>query len=76
VVERTTAARIAGVVALGVGSERDLDALIEAHGVLQDLVLDQQIDDVEHGIPATNTVVVKRLTRHDRDRQASRRSCA
>jgi DNA polymerase-3 subunit epsilon/CBS domain-containing protein len=68
VVERTTAARIAGVKALGVGAERDLDALIEAQGVLQDLVLDQQIDDVEHGIPATNTVVVKRLTRHDRDR--------
>ena len=68
VVERATRARIAGLQALDIGAGRDLDALLDAQGVFQDLVLDQQIDDIEHGIPATNTVAVKRLTRRDRER--------
>jgi DNA polymerase-3 subunit epsilon/CBS domain-containing protein len=68
VVERATPARIAGVKALDIGAEQDLDALIEAQAVFQDLILDQQIDDIERGIPATNSVVVKRLTRRDRER--------
>jgi CBS domain-containing protein len=68
VVERATRARIAGLQALDIGAGRDLDALLDAQGVFQDLVLDQQVDDIEHGIPATNTVAVKRLTRRDRER--------
>ena len=67
-VERATPARIAGVKALDIGADQDLDALIEAQAVFQDLILDQQIDDIEHGIPATNSVLVKRLTRRDRER--------
>jgi DNA polymerase-3 subunit epsilon/CBS domain-containing protein len=68
VVERATPARLAGLKALGLGAERDLDALLEAQATFLDLVLAQQIEDIEGGLPATNTVVVKRLSRGDRDR--------
>jgi CBS domain-containing protein len=68
VVERATPARIAGLKALDVGAERDLDALLDAQCAFQELILAQQIDDIEHGIPATNAVGVKRLARHDRER--------
>jgi CBS domain-containing protein len=68
VVERATPARLAGLKALGIGAEEDLDALIEAQGTFLDLVLAQQIEDIENGMPATNTVAVKRLSRRDRDR--------
>jgi CBS domain-containing protein len=68
VVERATPARLAGLAALDIGGDRDLAALAEAQGVFLDLLLAQQIEDVEHGLPATNTVAVKRLSRGDRDR--------
>jgi DNA polymerase-3 subunit epsilon/CBS domain-containing protein len=68
VVERATPARLAGVRALGVGVGPDLDALIEAQRTFFDLILDQQLEDVEHGLPATNAIAVKRLARRDRDR--------
>jgi DNA polymerase-3 subunit epsilon/CBS domain-containing protein len=68
VVERATPARLAGLTALGLGAARDLDALIEAQGTFLDLVLAQQIEDVDNGLPATNTVAVKRLSRSDRER--------
>jgi DNA polymerase-3 subunit epsilon/CBS domain-containing protein len=68
VVERATPARLAGLKALDIGGDRDLDALIAAHGVFLDVILAQQIEDVGHGLPATNAVAVKRLARHDRDR--------
>jgi CBS domain-containing protein len=68
VVERATPARLAGIKALGLGRERDLDALVEAQGVFLDLILAQQIEDIESGMPATNTVVVKRLPYGARDR--------
>ncbi len=68
VVERSTPARLAGVKALGLGGQSDLDALADAQAVFLDLVLDQQIDDIEHGRPATNAVLVKRLNARDRAR--------
>jgi CBS domain-containing protein len=68
VVERATPARLAGIRALGLGAERDLDALVEAQGAFLDLVLAQQVEDIESGMPATNTVVVKRLSYRARDR--------
>jgi DNA polymerase-3 subunit epsilon/CBS domain-containing protein len=68
VVERATPARLAGIRALGVGGDRDLDALVEAQRTFFDLILDQQLEDIEHGRPATNAIVVKRLARRDRDR--------
>ncbi len=68
VVERSTPARLSGLMALKLGLESDLDALIDAQGVLLDLILDQQVDDIKHGRPVANTVEVKRLSRRDRAR--------
>ena len=71
VVERSTPARLAGIKALGLGAESDLDALVEAQGIFLDLLVAQQIEDMEHGTPASNAVAVKRLSRRDRDRLRS-----
>jgi DNA polymerase-3 subunit epsilon/CBS domain-containing protein len=62
VVERSTPARLAGIRALGIGGERDLDALTAAHGVFFDLLLGQQLRDLDQGIPASNTVLIKQLS--------------
>lgn len=67
VLERATPRRLAGIKALGLGASADLDALIDAQDVLVRLVLDQQVDDIEHGRPPTNKVAVKRLTARDRE---------
>jgi CBS domain-containing protein len=71
VVERSTPARLAGVKALGLGAEGDLDTLAEAQETLLDLVLAQQIEDIEHGTPPSNAVAVKRLSSRDRARLRS-----
>ncbi len=71
VVERSTLARLAGIKALGLGGGHDLDALVEAQGVFLDLLLDQQIEDMNHGVPASNTVAIKRLSHRDRNRLRS-----
>lgn len=68
VVERSTPARLMGVKALGLGGERDLDALAEAQAVFLHLILTQQIDDIEQGRPASNSVLVKPLSLRDRER--------
>ena len=68
VMDRSTAARLAGVKARVQVSETDLDALDEAQGVFLDLILAQQIEDIAHGIPPSNAVSVKRLSARDRDR--------
>jgi CBS domain-containing protein len=68
VVERATPDRLAGVMALGLGSEADLDALVEAQAVFLDLMLAQQIQDIAHGTPPSNAVAVRRLTRGERER--------
>ena len=68
VVERSTPDRLAGIKALGIGSERDLDTLSESQGVLLELILAQQIEDIDHGTPPSNTVVVKRLLSRDQSR--------
>ena len=68
VVERSTPARLAGLKALGVGAQTDLDALAEAQGTFLELLIAQQIGDIERGIAPSNSVAVKSLTPHDRDR--------
>ena len=68
IVERATPARIAGIKALGIGGEQDLDALAEAHGLFLDLVLNQQIDDIHNGRPPSNAVLVKRLSVREREK--------
>ena len=68
VVERATPARLAGVKALGIGAESDLDALIEAQAVFLDLMLAQQVEDLERGTPPSNAVAVKASVARDRER--------
>lgn|GEM_PF-122994 len=68
VVERATPSRLDGIRALGLGGERDLEALDEAHATFLDFILNQQIDDIERGRPPTNTVAVNSLSRRDRER--------
>jgi DNA polymerase-3 subunit epsilon/CBS domain-containing protein len=67
VVERATPARLAGIKALGRGGD-DLDALVEAQQVFLDVLIAQQIEDMGRGIPPSNTVEIRRLSRGDRDR--------
>ena len=68
IAEQTTLARIEAIKALKIGGETDLDALADAQGVFLDLLLRQQIDDIDTGRPASNTVRVKRLSKRERDR--------
>lgn len=68
VVERSTPERLAGVMALGHGGEQDFEALEQAQSVFLDLILGQQLADIEYGLPPSNKVVVKRLTRAEQER--------
>jgi CBS domain-containing protein len=68
VVERATAARLAGIRTLGLGSAADLDALADAQATFLDLILGQQIDDIAHGIPPSNRVEIRRLSGRERTR--------
>jgi CBS domain-containing protein len=71
VVERSTPARLAGIKALQLGADSDLDALNEAQAILLDFMLAQQVEDIAHATPPSNAVVVKRLSRRDRERLRS-----
>jgi DNA polymerase-3 subunit epsilon/CBS domain-containing protein len=68
VMDRSTSGRLVGVKAIVQVSQTDLDALAEAQGVFLDLIMAQQIEDIAHGTPPSNTVVVKRLSVRDRNR--------
>ena len=68
VVERGTPARLAGLQSRSLGGEADLDALLEAQATFLDLILAQQVHDIGQGVPTSNRVDVKRLTRRDRGR--------
>ncbi len=68
IVERSTPARIEGIRALGIGGESDLAGLSEAQGVFIDLIIAQQVEDIEHGVAPSNAVVVKSLSRRNRER--------
>ena len=68
VLDRSTPGRLAGLKAADIGGGEDLDVLAEAHGILLDLVLAQQIEDLEQGLPPSNSVLVRRLTKRERER--------
>lgn len=68
VMERSTPARLAGVRALGLGAETDLDALAAAQETFLDLLLAQQIEDIERGMPPSNRVAIKPLPSNERAR--------
>jgi CBS domain-containing protein len=63
--ERSTPARLAAAAALGRG-QQDLDALARAQALFLALILDQQIADVQAGLPPSNKVAVRRLSRVQR----------
>jgi DNA polymerase-3 subunit epsilon/CBS domain-containing protein len=67
VTERATPARLAGVKALVHASHSDLDALVEAQSIFLDLILAQQVEDVGHGLPPSNAVVLKQLSPRARE---------
>lgn len=67
VVQRETLARLAGLMARGIAVS-DLEGLAVAQEVFLELIVAQQIEDIRQGVPPSNRVEVKRLTRKDRDR--------
>jgi CBS domain-containing protein len=68
VVERSTPTRLEGIKALGIGGGEDLDGLLEAQDTFLDLMAAQQVADVEQGVPPSNAVAVRRLSRLSRER--------
>jgi len=68
VVERSTPARLTGLVAAGLGHGEELTRLADAQAVFLDLILAQQIVDVEAGLRPSNKVAVRRLAAADRAR--------
>ena len=68
VVERSTPARLSGLIALGHGGARDLGALAQAQAAFLDFILAQQLVDIERGMPPSNKVAVKGLTGDERKR--------
>jgi CBS domain-containing protein len=68
VVERATPARLEGIKALGIGGGEDLDGLLEAQGTFLDLMAAQQVADAEQGVPPSNAVAVRPLSRLSRER--------
>jgi DNA polymerase-3 subunit epsilon/CBS domain-containing protein len=66
--EHSTRARLEGVKTRQPRAERDLDAMIVAHGVLLAAVLDQQLVDIAAGVPPSNKVEPGRLVRGELQR--------
>ncbi len=66
IAERSTRARLTGLVAAGVGSEADLSALMEAHALGASLTLDQQSRDIAAGLKPSRMVELAPLTRQQR----------
>jgi DNA polymerase-3 subunit epsilon/CBS domain-containing protein len=67
IAEHSTAARLQGVRALRLGDEYDLESLENAQALFLGLLVDQQVDDIAHGLPPSNTVAIKRLSEHQRE---------
>ena len=63
-----TRARLQEVRALGLGHDADLEAFEAAQSLFLDLLADQQVDDIEQGIPPSNKVSIKSLSAATRER--------
>jgi CBS domain-containing protein len=68
IAEHSTKARIENVRALGLGSESDLNAMLETHRIVLSAILDQQLADIAAGRPPSNKVEVRRLSRDDQSK--------
>lgn len=62
IAEHSTRTRIEGVRSLGLGSENDLNAMIEAQGIILGAILDQQLTDIAAGRSPSNKVEIRRLS--------------
>ena len=60
--ETSTASRLRTAGIRAAVAPENIDAIIDAHRVLLRTVLDQQLLDVERGLPVTNSVEIKRLS--------------
>lgn len=67
IMHRATQHRLRSARALDIGGDADLEHMIDAHGLILDHVLRQQLIDMEDGKPVSNKLEVKRLSRHDAD---------
>ncbi len=65
--ERSTAARLTGLIEKDIGGDRDMKAILDAHERVLSAMLLQQARDLRHGIPVSNLVEIGAL---DRDEQA------
>jgi DNA polymerase-3 subunit epsilon/CBS domain-containing protein len=63
VLARSTPERLAGLRDREVGAASDLDRLIDVHGLLVDVILRQQIEDIGNGLSPSNAVDPGRLSR-------------
>lgn len=63
---RSTAERLRGVHARGIGSSETIEAIVAAHEVLLRTVLDQQVVDARRGVPLSPRVEVERLGKRER----------
>lgn len=63
VLERSTRARLQSLARLGIGSEPDLERLVDTQSLLLQLMLEQQIADIDDGQPPSNRVDPARLSR-------------
>ena len=59
---RTTPKRLAAARGLETVSEKDVDELVEAHRILLDLILGQQLRDIDAGLALSNRVDPSELT--------------
>lgn len=66
VTERSTRARIEGLIARGIGSDVELTQLLDAHGLGLSLLLAQQSTDIAAGIKPTTNVELAGLSRRQR----------
>ncbi len=67
IMHRATQHRLQSAMDLDIGGDADLGHMIDAHGLIIDHVLRQQLIDMEEGKPVSNKLQIKRLSRHDAD---------
>ncbi len=65
--ERSTAARLAGLIEMDIGGDADMKEILDAHEIVLSAMLGQQARDLREGLPVSNLVEIGAL---DRDRQA------
>jgi DNA polymerase-3 subunit epsilon/CBS domain-containing protein len=69
--ERSTHARLEKLIALEIGGDRDMKAMLSGHALLLGLLLRQQTRDLYAGIPVSNRVEIAAISR---DQQVELRS--